>query len=167
MTHPVVRAATLFALEQAKAAKALISFDPNIREPLWNSMDEAREQVLKGLEYCDILKISDNEIQWLTGTDEYADGVKWILSRYPDHVMASADPFLQEDTIETTGAGDTFNGCILHGICQKGLDDLSADDLEEMLIFANAAASIITTRRGALYVIPEKDEIEELIRSRR
>ena len=191
MTHPVVRAATLFALDQAKAAKALISFDPNIREPLWNSMDEAREQVLKGLEYCDILKISDNEIQWLTGTDDYADGVKWILSRYParlvtvslgkngsmafyrkdasasDHVMASADPFLQEDTIETTGAGDTFNGCILHGICQKGLDDLSADDLEEMLIFANAAASIITTRRGALYVMPEKDEIEELIRSRR
>ena len=191
MTHPVVRAATLFALDQAKAAKALISFDPNIREPLWNSMDEAREQVLKGLEYCDILKISDNEIQWLTGIDDYADGVKWILSRYParlvtvslgkngsmafyrkdasasDHVMASADPFLQEDTIETTGAGDTFNGCILHGICQKGLDDLSADDLEEMLIFANAAASIITTRRGALYVMPEKDEIEELIRSRR
>ena len=145
-------------------------------------MDEAREQVLKGLEYCDILKISDNEIQWLTGIDDYADGVKWILSRYParlvtvslgkngsmafyrkdasasDHVMASADPFLQEDTIETTGAGDTFNGCILHGICQKGLDDLSADDLEEMLIFANAAASIITTRRGALYVMPEKDE---------
>ncbi|MBR6160071.1 MAG: carbohydrate kinase, partial [Lachnospiraceae bacterium] len=169
MTHPVVRAATLFALDQAKAAKALISFDPNIREPLWNSMDEAREQVLKGLEYCDILKISDNEIQWLTGIDDYADGVKWILSRYParlvtvslgkngsmafyrkdasasDHVMASADPFLQEDTIETTGAGDTFNGCILHGISQKGLDDLSADDLEEMLIFANAAASIITT----------------------
>ena len=191
MTHPVVRAATLFALDQAKAAKALISFDPNIREPLWNSMDEAREQVLKGLEYCDILKISDNEIQWLTGTDDYADGVKWILNRYPtrlvtvslgkngsmafyrkdasssDYVMASADPFLQEDTIETTGAGDTFNGCILHGICQKGLDDLTADDLEKMLIFANAAASIITTRRGALYVMPEKDEIEELIRTRR
>ena len=191
MTHPVVRAATLFALDQAKAAKALISFDPNIREPLWDSMDEAREQVLKGLEYCDILKISDNEIQWLTGTDDYADGVKWILNRYPtrlvtvslgkngsmafyrkdasssDYVMASADPFLQEDTIETTGAGDTFNGCILHDICQKGLDDLTADDLEKMLIFANAAASIITTRRGALYVMPEKDEIEELIRTRR
>ena len=191
MTHPVVRAATLFALEQAKTAKALISFDPNIREPLWDSMDEAREQVLKGLEYCDILKISDNEIQWLTGTDDYADGVKWILNRYPtrlvtvslgkngsmafyrkdasssDYVMASADPFLQEDTIETTGAGDTFNGCILHDICQKGLDDITADDLEKMLIFANAAASIITTRRGALYVMPEKDEIEELIRTRR
>ncbi len=154
MTHPVVRAATLFALDEAKAAKAIISFDPNIREPLWDSMDEAREQVLKGLEYCDILKISDNEIQWLTGIDDYADGVKWILNRYPtrlvtvslgkngsmafyrknisdpDYVMASADPFLQEDTIETTGAGDTFNGCILHGICQKGLDYLSAGDLE-------------------------------------
>ena len=87
MTHPVVRAATLFALDQAKAAKALISFDPNIREPLWDSMDEAREQVLKGLEYCDILKISDNEIQWLTGIDDYADGVKWILSRYPARLV--------------------------------------------------------------------------------
>ena len=68
-------------------------------------------------------------------------------------------------TIETTGAGDTFNGCILHYICEKGLNDLIGEDLRKMLTAANAAASIITTRRGALRVMPERGEIDELIAS--
>ena len=67
MTHEGVRAATKKAIDIAKEAGAIISFDPNLREPLWNSLDEAKEQVLYGLGKCDILKISDNEIQWLTG----------------------------------------------------------------------------------------------------
>ena len=63
MTHEMPREATIFALEEAKKAGAIITFDPNLREPLWNSLDEAKEQILKGLKYCDYLKISDNEIQ--------------------------------------------------------------------------------------------------------
>ncbi len=186
MTGEPVRSATLFALEEAKKAGALISFDPNIREPLWDSMDDARAQVQKGLEYADILKISDNEIQWLTGLDDYTQGVEWILERYAvrlitvslgksgsmafyrkdrnsDYIKTQVDPFLQKDTIETTGAGDTFGGCILHFVTEKGLEDLTEDDLKEMLTFANAAASIITTRRGALRVMPEIGEVQKLI----
>jgi fructokinase len=187
MTHPGVREATIHAVETAKAAGALISFDPNLREPLWDSMDEAKEQVLKGLGYCDILKISDNEIQWLTGEDDYTEGVRRIYEKYdiklitvslgkegsrayyrkegfPEgFMMVSAKPFLQKDTIETTGAGDTFGGCILHFVLEKGLDDLDDKDLKEMLTFANAAASIITTRRGALRVMPEPEEVRDLI----
>ena len=83
MTHPGVRAATKKAIAVAKEAGALISFDPNIRKPLWDSMEDAREQVLYGLGQCDILKISDNEIQWLTGKEDYTDGVRWIRERYP------------------------------------------------------------------------------------
>ena len=191
MTSPTVRDATVYALDTAVKAGALISFDPNIREPLWNSMDEARQQVLTGLGYCNILKISDNEIQWLTGLDDFTEGVEWIFDRSgislitlscgrdgskayyrkdpasKGYVCTSAEAFLQPNTIETTGAGDTFYGCILHFVCEKGIGDLSESDLNDMLLYANAAASIITTRRGALRVMPEPDEITSLARTRR
>ncbi len=190
MTHEEVREATKFAIDEAKKAGALISFDPNLREPLWNSLDDAKEQVLYGLSKCDILKISDNEIQWLTGEEDYTEGVKKIREKNPiplilvslgkegsrayykkagtsgDGIMIEEAPFLQKNTIETTGAGDTFGGCILHYILEKGLENLSEENLREMLIFANAAASIITTRKGALRVMPEREEIEKLIKSR-
>ncbi|MCR5507616.1 MAG: carbohydrate kinase [Lachnospiraceae bacterium] len=187
MTHEGVREATMYALTEAKKAGALISFDPNLREPLWNSLDEAKEQVLEGLKHCDILKISDNEIQWLTGKDDYVDGVEWIFERSDVRLMtvslgkcgsmafyrkgrdmayikSQAAPFLSKDTIETTGAGDTFGGCILHFVLTKGIEALDEKDLQEMLIYANAAASIITTRRGALRVMPAPDEIEAKIK---
>ncbi len=81
MTHDKVREATICALEEARNAGVLISFDPNLREPLWDSLENAKAQVQKGLEYCDILKISDNEIAWLTGKEDYTEGVEWILER--------------------------------------------------------------------------------------
>ena len=183
MTHQGVREATIKALEVAKKSGCIISFDPNIREPLWDNMENARTQVKKGLEYCNILKISDNEIQWLTGEEDYSDGVQKIREKYDiDLILVSmgkegsrayyngmvveANPFLTKDTIETTGAGDTFTGCILHYILNKGLDNLDTHNLREMLNFANASASIITTRKGALCVMPTKEEIEELLHSR-
>lgn len=76
MTHAGVREATKKAVATAKEAGARISFDPNLREPLWNTLDDAKEQVRWGLGQCDILKISDNEIQWLTGEDDFTEGVK-------------------------------------------------------------------------------------------
>ena len=80
-----------------------------------------------------------------------------------DGVMVEVKPFLQKNTIETTGAGDTFGGCVLHYVLEHGFDDLSEENLKEMLTFANGAASIITTRKGALRVMPEKAEVEEMI----
>lgn len=180
MTHEKVRRATKKAVAIAKQAGAIISFDPNIRETLWNSMYEAREQVLYGLGQCHILKISDNEIQWLTGEEDYSDGVNWIRERYQiplilvsmgregsrayyNEMMVEVKPFLQDNTIETTGAGDTFCGCVLHYVCEHGINGLKEENLAEMLTFANAAASIITTRKGALRVMPEEKEIKLLI----
>ena len=187
MTHADAREATVYAVSEAKRAGALISFDPNLREPLWDSMEEAKEQVLTGLGYCDILKISDNEIQWLTGKEDFIEGIEWIYDRYEiplitlsmgksgsmafykkdpsakEYIKAEVKPFLQKDTIETTGAGDTFGGCILHFVLEKGLKDLNEADLKKMLTFANGAASIITTRRGALKVMPEPEEVRQLI----
>lgn len=170
------------AIAIAQDAGAIISFDPNIREPLWNSLDDAREQVLYGLQQCDILKISDNEIQWLTGEDDFTEGVRWINMRY--HIplilvsmgkegsrayyqdkMVEAAPFIQKNTIETTGAGDTFCACVLHYVLEHGLQKLTDKDLKDMLTYANAAAAIVTTRKGALRVMPQPKEIEELIKA--
>lgn len=180
MTHEKVREATRFAVEYAKGQGALISFDPNIREPLWSSMDLAREQVEYGLSMCDILKISDNEIVWLTGEEDYSDGVAKLKEKYDiplilvsmgregsrayyKGTMVERPAFVQPNTIETTGAGDTFMGCVLHKVLQAGLDNLTEEQLGEMLVFANAAASLITTRKGALRVMPEESEIREII----
>ncbi len=189
MTHEGVREATKYAIDEAKKAGAMISFDPNLREPLWNSLEDAKEQVLYGLTKCDVLKISDNEIQWLTGEEDYTAGVKKIREKNEiplilvslgkegsrayykkpgtegDGIMVEVKPFLQKNTIETTGAGDTFGGCVLHYVLKKGLEDLTKEDLTEMLTFANGAASIITTRKGALRVMPEPAEVEEMIKN--
>ena len=180
MTHEEVRQATKKAVQAAEEAGTLISFDPNLHPPLWESLDVAKEQVLYGLEHCHILKISDNEIQWLTNKSDYTEGVEWIRERYQiplilvsmgkegsrayyGEKMAEAAPFLQKNTVETTGAGDTFCGCILHYICEYGLEHLTKDNLKEMLTFANAAASIVTTRKGALKVMPEREEVERMM----
>ena len=181
MTHDGIRATTKKAIETAKEAGALISFDPNLREPLWDSLDNAKEQVRWGLGKCDVLKISDNEIQWLTGEEDFTAGVKKIREEFPiplilvsmgrdgsrayygDHYVEVA-PFLQENTIETTGAGDTFCACVLNYVLEHGLEALTDEQLKEMLTFANAAASIITTRKGALRVMPTREEVLDFLK---
>ena len=182
MTHEEVRNATKKAIGAAKEAGAVISFDPNLREPLWKSLDDAKEQVAYGLSQCDVLKISDNEIQWFTGEEDYDAGIRKLREQYDiplimlsmgkdgsrayyKDLRVEVKPFLQEKTIETTGAGDTFGACCLHHVLKYGLDDLNEEKLKEMLTFANAAASIITTRKGALRVMPEESEVRELMKN--
>ena len=182
MTHAGVREATKKAVATAKEAGARISFDPNLREPLWKTLDDAKEQVYWGLGQCDILKISDNEIQWLTGEDDFTEGVKAIRKQFPIPLIlvsmgkdgsrayygdgyVEVAPFLQKKTIETTGAGDTFCACILNYVLEHGLTNLTNQQLKEMLTFANAAASIITTRKGALRVMPTRQEVVNFLGS--
>jgi fructokinase len=179
MTDEIVRNATKRALSIAKENDVLISFDPNLREPLWKSLEEAEEQVRYGLKYCDVLKISDNEIQWLTKEEDFDAAVAKLQKEfeiplillsmgksgsraYYRNLRVEAAPFLQENTIETTGAGDTFYGSCLHFVLENGIEKLKEETLKEMLVFANAAASIITTRKGALRVMPEVAEIKAL-----
>ena len=180
MTHDEVRNATKKAIDVAKAAGAVVSFDPNLREPLWQSLEDAKEQVAYGLSRCDVLKISDNEIQWFTGEEDFDAGIRKLKEQYNiplimlsmgkdgsrayyKDLRVEVAPFLQEKTIETTGAGDTFGACCLHHVLKYGLDGFDEKKLKEMLTFANAAASIITTRKGALRVMPEESEVRGLM----
>ena len=182
-THPGVREATRYAIDVAKENGLIVSFDPNLREPLWDSLDQAKEEISYGMSKCDILKISDNEMEFMTGTTDYTKGVEMLREKfdiplicvtlgkdgsrayYKDMIVEGA-PFVREDTIETTGAGDTFEACTLNYILEHGLENLTEDNLKEMLTFANAGASIITTKKGALKVMPEKEEIEKVIKAR-
>jgi fructokinase len=177
LTDEEVKKATHRAVAIAEDAGLIRSFDPNLRPPLWKSLDEAKVQVAWGLQHCDILKISDNEITWFTGLDDYDEGIAALRKQYPnirliclsmgpdgsrayyEDVRVEVPAFLQEGTIETTGAGDTFGACVLNGILESGLDGLDEAKLKEILTFANAAASIVTTRKGALRVMPQKDEV--------
>ena len=180
-THEGVREATRYAVETAKNNGSLISFDPNLREPLWNSPEDAKKEIEYGFSKCDILKISDNELEFMTGTDDYSKGVEIIRSKYSNiriifvtlgkngsriyykNMMAEQPTFSEIRPIEKTGAGDTFEGCALNFLLEHDIDSLTEDNLSSLLLFANAGASLITTRKGALKVMPEKSEIEALI----
>lgn len=181
LTDESVKKATQKAVKAAKENGLTITFDPNLREPLWRSLEEAHEQVAWGLQQADVVKISDNEITWFTGIDNYDEGIAFLQKEYPNlkliclsmggdgskavyrdiHVAYPA--FLQEATIETTGAGDTFCACMIHTVLENGIDHLDEEKLKEMLKFANAAASLVTTKKGALRVMPTKEEVESFI----
>ena len=182
-THEGVREATRYALDVAKEAGCIITFDPNLRPPLWKDLNDARKEIEYGMERCDVLKISDNEVEFLFDTTDYDKGAALIEEKYHiplvlitmgkdgsrayyKDLRVEVKPFLQDSTIETTGAGDTFGGCCLHHVLKYGLDNLDEEKLTEMLTFANAAASIVTTRKGALRVMPEVEEVEAFIKSR-
>lgn len=183
MTHEDVRKATKKAIAIAKESGAVISFDPNLRPPLWKSLEDARRQAAYGFSQCDVLKISDNEIQWFTGEEDFDAGIQKLRSQYDiplimlsmgkegsrayyKDLRVEVSPFLQDATIETTGAGDTFGACCLHYVLEHGLDGLDEEKLTQMLTFANGAASIVTTRKGALRVMPEAEEVRDFVKSR-
>ena len=181
MTHPGVREATQKAVACAKDAGVLVSFDPNLRPPLWASLEDARAQISWGLSQCDVLKIADNELEFMTGQTDFDKGAAMLLEQYPNirmlNVTAGADGSCSYSggrrvfvpavklggTIETTGAGDTFCASVLNFLLEHGVDDLTEEDLTNMLRFANAAAYIVTTRRGAIRSMPERDEVESLL----
>ena len=183
-THETCREATRYALQCAKDAGVLVSFDPNLREPLWRDLEDAKCEIAYGLGMADIVKISDNEVVFMTGEEDYEKAARILQEKYQIPLLfvtlgrdgsrayykdmrVEAAGFIQEHTIETTGAGDTFTGCVLSKILERGgIEGLTETELKEMLVFANAGASLITTKRGALKVMPERVEIEQLILKR-
>ena len=179
MTHEGVREATKKAVETAKANGCLVSFDPNLRPPLWSSLDLAKEQMEYGFGKCDILKISDNEIQFVSGKEDYDEGIAYLQKTYNIPLilltmgkdgsrayykgMRVERPGFSVKAIETTGAGDTFCGSSLNYLVDHDFENLTEEQLGEMLTFANAAAALVTTKKGAIKAMPVKEEVLELI----
>ena len=181
MTAEGVEEATKKAIRIAKESGCILSFDPNLRPPLWSSEEKAKEKIAYGLGICDILKISDNEIEFMTGTADIDEGIARIREQYNIPLVFATlgkdgskayykdlcvyvEGFTNPNTIETTGAGDTFCANALNYVLEHGMDDLTEENLKELLTVANAAASLITTKKGALCVMPTKDEIEEYMK---
>ena len=179
MTHDNIKKATQKAITEAKKEGVLLSFDPNLRPSLWDSLGHAKEAMEYGCSVCDILKISDNEIQFISGKEDYEEGIAYLLDKYQISLIlltlgkdgsrayykgmrVEVNGFLC-NAIETTGAGDTFCGCVLNYVIDHGIHGLTKVELEQMLAFANGAAALITTRKGALKAMPERAEVEAIL----
>ena len=182
LTDEPVRSATLAAVTLAKDSGCLVSFDPNYRAPLWKSQADAKKWIRWGLAQCDILKIADNELELMTGETDFDRGAAILRAQYPNirlfNVTAGADGSYSYyadtkvfrpacrlgGTIETTGAGDTFCACVLNFVLENGIDGLTEAQLGDMLSFANTAAYIVTTKKGAIKSMPERAQVEELLK---
>lgn len=183
MTHEPARTATRAAVMKAKEAGALLSFDPNIRFALWESKEEAKQNIVWGMKYADILKISEDELCFMTGTTDVEKGslalqqqfgIPWIVVTLAEkgcyYRLAGNEgyvPGFRTKAVDTTGAGDAFLGCLLYKILEAGIEinQLAKEQIVGMLTFANAGGALVTTRKGALQSMPTTDEINKMIES--
>ena len=171
------------AVKKARAAGAVVSYDPNLRERLWGDLGEAKEIILSSLPLCDMLKISGEEKDFLFGEmDEDLVGEKLnneygipfaVITKGKEGCTAFVQgrrfdsPAYDVKTIDTTGAGDSFWAGIMLTLLEKDKrpEELTDGEMTEMLRFANALGSLVTTKRGAIAAIPERNEIDALIAS--
>ncbi|NLG89715.1 MAG: carbohydrate kinase [Clostridiaceae bacterium] len=183
MTAEPARSATLAAVLKAKESGLVISFDPNLRIPLWNDLDEAREIIMNSLEMADLVKVSDDELIFLTGHGNLEKGMKEIYERFSLKLLSVTlgpkgcicyvngrivrEPTFDVKTVDTTGAGDSFWGAMLYQLISNKKDILSYNDKEisEMIRFSNAAGSLTTTIKGAINAMPDKQSIVECIKN--
>ncbi|WP_339314415.1 PfkB family carbohydrate kinase [Paenibacillus sp. FSL M7-0896] len=183
MTHEPARTATRTAVRRAKEAGVLLSFDPNIRFALWESKEEARQNILWGMNFADVLKISEEELAFVTGSSDLEKGVQELQQQYDIGLLvvtlaekgcyyrlAGQDgyvPGFKVKAIDTTGAGDAFLGCLLYKLLESGssLQELTNQQITSMLIFSNAGGALVTTRKGALGSMPTTEEINQMIES--
>ncbi len=169
-----VRSATLSAVKYARSHGKLISYDPNLRLALWPSADAAREGILFGLDYAQIVKVSDEELEFLTGGDDvtplWRDELRVIVithgaggaSIYTRDGVHHA-PGFNVQAVDTTGAGDGFVGGLLVRLLEFG--DQYPLHLPEIARFANAVGAIATTQRGAIPALPTRETVEEFLRT--
>lgn len=179
-THKRCRKATRKAIKAAKSKHRLISFDPNYRPVLWPGEEEAHKWMLYGCSVCDILKVEASELAFITQQTTIQNGVDFLQKHYSISLILVTsgeagsqafmgnrkvyqEAFLTNRTIDTTGAGDTFLGCCLAYILEQGME-LSDHQLQEMLFRANAAASLETTRKGAIRAMPTQAELEDYLK---
>lgn len=178
LTDEPAKSATYKAIDYAREHGKLITYDPNLRELLWDDLDEARRQIIYGLTKADVVKIGDTETEFVFGDGiSPEDAAKRIMDMgaklvfvtlgkngafYRNKNACGTVPTLKGlKTIDTTGAGDIFGGSAVAGLLMSGKapDELDDAELREIVTYACTAASISTTRAGALSSIPTPDEV--------
>lgn len=183
LTHEPARSATMFALKTAKAAGVPISYDPNLRLPLWPSAEAAREQIVTCLPYADILKISDEEFTFLTGESDFETHAPAFAERYGVTLLyvtlgpkgayycykghCGVLPTYDVKVVDTTGSGDAFIGAVLTKICAMGgdLQALTETQVREITDFANASGSLTARMKGAIPAIPTAEQVLDCMAS--
>ena len=176
LTAEPSRSATLYAAKTAKEAGAIVSYDPNYRASLWPDEETAIARMKEPLPLADILKISDEELPLLAGTEDPEEGSRRLAEQGIRLILITLGPdgaFYRYDgatghvpgvpcvVADTNGAGDTFFGSFLSRLVKhEGLDGLSKEELESMIAFANKAASLTTSRHGAIPAMPTLKEME-------
>ncbi len=181
LTHEKCKEATLFAVEKAIDAKAIISYDPNYRNLLWPNSKVASKAMQSVIKYVDIMKISDEETELLTGYVDPKKAIECLLEQGVTVVMVTlgADGamigtkegitnvagFTVSKVVDTTGAGDSFWASILHHVAKanKPIQEYSLEELATFAKFANATASLNVQRRGAIPGMPELGEVESVL----
>lgn len=177
LTDEPARSATYAAVEYCREHGKLISFDPNLRKPLWRDLEEAKKQMLWGLQHADVVKISDEEVEFLFGLDVQAGaahilkefGVKLVFVTcgpegcwFDNGTARGMTPSLRDiKVLDTTGAGDIFGGSAMWKLLQTGKvpGDLTEGDLRDITAFACTSAGLSTTRPGGISSVPEYEEV--------
>ena len=178
LTWGIARSATIFAARSARQSGTLVSYDPNYRASLWRSPEEAMEWMRIPLPLVDIIKLSDEELPLLTDSSDLEEGSRILEERGISLVLITLGgkgsfcrwrgetftvPGVSVRVADTNGAGDTFLGAVLSHLCLRGekpLEGLSADELKEILDFANRAAALTCSRSGAIPAMPTLVELE-------
>ena len=177
LTDEPARSATYQAVAHAKEHGKLITYDPNLRKPLWKSLDVCKEQMLWGLGQADVVKISDEEVEFLFGLG-VEEGAKHILANYgvklvfvtcgangcffSNGVSCGHVPSLSGIQVaDTTGAGDIFGGSAVWKLlqCGKSPAALQEAELREIVRFACTAAGLSTTKPGGIPSVPSYEEV--------
>lgn len=178
LTGEPSRNATLSAVESAKRAGCIISYDPNYRPLLWSNVETAKEQMKIGLALADIVKVSEEEMTLLTGKTDLLEGSLALAKYGASLVLVSLGakgafyrkgtlcgqlPTYDVKTVDTNGAGDSFLGAVHYRLREKnleGIQRLSEEEMKDIISFANAAGSLTTTKGGAIPAMPTLEEIE-------
>ena len=173
LTDEPARTTTYRAVEYAKTHGKLVTYDPNLRKPLWNDLNEAKEQMLWGLRQADVVKISDEEVEFLFGLGVQA-GAQYILDHFPVKLVfvtcgadgcwfqnrsasGHVDSLKDIKVVDTTGAGDIFGGSAVWKLLQtdKAPEDLDEAELREIVSFACRAAGLSTMKHGGISSVPD------------
>lgn len=180
LTDEPSRSAVISAVKRAKSSGVTVTYDPNYRKSLWSSEKEAINEIKSAIGLADILKISDEELLLITGTDNLESGTKLLYDAYGTKLifvtLGAKGAFFRQGTVtgscggikvnvaDTNGAGDTFFGAVLSRIVSLNKYDpakLCKKELEEITGFANAAAAITTSRHGAIPAMPDLSEVKQ------